>query len=553
MTKEAGDCMRGSGRITWAAGAVALALAVTACGGEGQNQGSAEGGTFRFGLTEPASIDPGLASETTGLIVSEVVFTGLYRVTPKGEMEPRLATAASTNKDCTQWKFSVKSGTKFTNGEPVDAAAFVRGWNRSVNPELASDVSYHLDGIVGYDKVRSGKAKRLSGLTAPDATSLRVDLTNSDCEFDKKTAHTVFSPIPKVAEADGYKKFADQPIGNGPFKMAGKWDHNKKISLVRNDGYGLKKAKIGRVDITLLNDQSMFDLEYQGFQTGLFDYAHIPPGQLRSAEAKFKASGKWLTQDVNGMNYLLPITDQGPLKSRDARLAVSYAIDRKAITEGLYKGYQRPASSIVPPALPKSYQDKLCASCLKPDAKKAKAHAKAAGLKPGDELSIVFNTGVGHDQWIQAVAKQLEDTLGLKVKLQGKSFREGLEAEQSADATGLFRYSWGADYPTPDNYLYPLLHSGSIAKDENGEVKGDNRSRYHNPAFDKLVDRARATKDEKRRTAIYKQAEKIAMDDMALIPTFHRSEYRLVAKDKFNGLDALSFGETPYLEGISLK
>ncbi|MFF1381236.1 ABC transporter substrate-binding protein [Streptomyces sp. NPDC058308] len=545
--------MRGVGRIRWAAGVAALAMAATACGGESQSQGSADGGTFRFGLTEPVSIDPGLASETTGLIVSEVLFTGLYRVNHKGEMEPRLATEATTNDDCTQWKFSVKSGTKFTNGEPVDAAAFVRGWNRSVSPELASDVSYHLDGIVGYEKVRSGKAKQLSGLSAPDATSLQVKLSASDCEFDKKTAHTVFSPIPKAAGTGGNKKFADLPIGNGPFKMAGKWDHNKKISMVRNDGYGLKKAKIGGVDITLLNDQSMFDLEYQGFQTGLFDYAHVPPGQLRAAEAKFKPAGKWLTQDVNGMNYLLPITDQGPLKSRDARLAISYAIDRKAITKGLYKGYQRPASSIIPPALPKSYQDGLCASCLKPDAKKAKEHAKAAGLKPGTELSIVFNTGVGHDQWIQAVGKQLEDTLGLKVKLRGKSFREGLEAEQSADATGLFRYSWGADYPTPDNYLYPLLHSGSIAKDKSGEVMGDNRSRYSNPKFDKLVDKARATKDEKQRIGLYKQAEKVAMDDMALIPTFHRTEYRLAAKDKFNGLDVLSFGESPVLEELSLK
>ncbi|MEU5902216.1 MULTISPECIES: ABC transporter substrate-binding protein [Streptomyces] len=534
------------------AGVGALVLTMSACGGGETQRTAADGGTFRFGLTEPAAIDPGLASETTGLIVSEVLFSGLYRVNPKGELEPRLATSASTNDDCTQWKFTIKGGTKFTNGETVDAESLIRGWNRTVSPALASDVSYHLDGIKGYEKVRSGKAKRMSGLTAPDATSLRVDLSASDCEFDKKTAHTAFSPIPEAA-AKSDKEFADLPIGNGPFKMAGKWDHNKKISLVRNDAYGLKKAKLGGIDITLVNSQSMFDLEYQGFQTGIFDYAHVPPGQLSKAEAQYKPAGKWMSQDVNGMNYLLPITDQGPLKSRDARLAISYAIDRQAITKGLYKGYQRPASSIVPPALPKSYQDGLCTSCLKQDAAKAKAHAKKAGLKPGDELSLVFNTGVGHDQWIQAAAKQIEDTLGLKVKVKGTTFTEGLEKEQSAEATGLFRYSWGADYPTPDNYLYPLLHSNSIAKDKSGKVMGDNRSRYHNPEFDELVERGRATKDEKKRIAVYKQAEKVAMDDMALIPTFQRSEYRLADKKKFAGLDVLSFGESPYFEGIELR
>lgn len=128
-----------------------------------------------------------------------------------------------------------------------------------------------------------------------------------------------------------------------------------------------------------------------------------------------------------------------------------------------------------------------------------------------------------------------------------------LKEQQGAAATGVYRFAWGADYPTPENFLFPLLHSSSMAKDAEGNVTGDNRARYNNPEFDKLIDTARATKDEAARIKMYQQAEKMAMDDMALIPTFNRSQFRLMATDKFNGLDDINFNEDPILEKISLK
>lgn len=547
--------MRGSSGAKWCAGVLAVGLAATGCGaGKAGDEGSGPpGGLFRFGLTEPRTIDPALAAETPGMVTAEVLFTGMYRVAPDGRLIPKLARSATSNADCTRWTFKIKGGTRFTDGEPVDAQAFVRGWTRAASKAMASDVAYHLSGIKGFQDLQDGKSTTFSGLKAVDATTLRVDLGAADCEFYMKTSHTVFSPMPKVAGTGPNKKFEAAPIGNGPFKMQGTWQHDKLITLVRNDDYGLEKAHLGKVEIYLLNPTSVFDLEYQGFQTGQFDYAHVPTPQLKVAEAKYKPQGQWIRKETNGMNYLLPVTDRGPMKSKDARLAISYSIDRSLIAQSLYQGFQKPASSLVPAALPESYQPGLCGSCLKPDPAKARAYAGKAGLKPGDTLTLTFNTGAGHEDWIQAVGKQIEQVLGLKVNIKGEPSKQVFDDEQSANATGLFRYSWGADYPTPDDYLYPLLDTASINRSADGSVVGDNRARYTNPAFDSLITKARATRDEKQRTEIYKQAEKLAMDDMALIPTFTRTEYRVVRTDKFDGLNDISFGETPYLENISLK
>ncbi|WP_067068543.1 peptide ABC transporter substrate-binding protein [Carbonactinospora thermoautotrophica] len=546
--------MRGVPRARWMAGAAVLALSLAACGGGGGGGESSgkTGGTFRLGIVEPTAIDPYNAQESEGILVAHQLFTGLVDVKADGTIVPKLAEQRSPNDNCTEWTFKIKQGTKFTNGEPVDAEAFIRGWTRAAKKSAASDVAYHLAGIQGFDQLQAGTTQTFAGLSAPDPYTLKVKLSQPDCEFDLKTYHTVFSPVPKVAGEANNKQYNDQPIGNGPFKMEGPWQHNTKITLVRNDDYGFEKAKLDRVEISILNPQNADQLEYQGFESGKFDWARMPTPQLPAAKAKYEPQGQWIGQDTNGMNYLLPITDNGPMKTKEARLAVSYAIDRQTITQGVFKGMQTPSTTIVPPAFKDFYQQGLCQSCQKQDPAKAKEYAQKANLPPGSAVTLAFNTGGGHDEWVQAVAQQLRDVLGWKVEIKPMPFKELLEAEQQPGATGLFRFAWGADYPTPDNYLFPLLHTKSINKDASGKVTGDNRSRWSNPQFDQLVDKARATKDPNERKKLYQQAEKIAIEEMALIPLWNRTQYRLANTKKFTNLE-LDFNENPTLAQVALK
>ena len=278
----------------------------------------------------------------------------------------------------------------------------------------------------------------------------------------------------------------------------------------------------------------------------------MPTPQLTAAKAKYNAQGEWIQENTNGMNYLMPITDNGPLKSAKARQAVSYAIDRDAIIAGVFQGMQTKSTTILPPAFADVYQKDLCVSCVKQDKEKAKSLPAEAGLKPGDELHVAFNTGGGHEEWVQAVVQQLKDVLGLNVKMDSMPFKELLAAEQAPAATGAYRFAWGADYPTPDNFLYPLLDSKSINKDASGKVTGDNRGRYSNPAFDALLAQARATKDGAARNVLYKQAEKVAMDDQALIPLWNRTQLRLANTKKWSNIK-MDFHEDPNLAEISAK
>lgn len=79
----------------------------------------------------------------------------------------------------------------------------------------------------------------------------------------------------------------------------------------------------------------------------------------------------------------------------------------------------------------------------------------------------------------------------------------------------IIRAGWFADYPIADNFLYPLLHSKSI--------DGDNLERYNSPAFDALVDSARATTNKSFSQSQYRRAEAYALKtDVVMVPTVNR-------------------------------
>ena len=512
------------------------------------------GGTFRLGITEPTAIDPYNAQESEGLLVTKYLFTGLVQVRPDGTVYDGVASTWTPNADCSKWTFALKPGTTFSNGEPVDAAAFKRGWERTAAKASASDVAYHLDEVQGFDQLQDGSAPTLSGVDAGDPNTLNVTLSAPDCEFELRTAHPALSPVPTTAGPASNQAYNDLPIGNGAFKMAGPWQHNVGIKLVRNDSYGAgPQANLDAVEITITPAETGFQAEYNGFTGGQFDWARMPTPVLSQARSVNDPKQQWISKVTSGINYFEVAVTTKPLDSAAARKAISMAIDRNAIVSGVLQNSTSPATSLVPSAFPAAYQQGVCTACTF-DPAMAKQLAAQAGLTPGTQVNLQFNTGAGHEEWTAAVKQQLEQNLGLKVNYTGVPFRDLLKNEQQPDATGLYRAAWSADYPTPGNFLAPLLSTKAIgAAGPDDVANGDNRGRYSNPQFDALLARAAATPDAATRTDLYKQAEKIAIgDDLALIPLWVRQQCRLANTATFGNV-RMDFWENPALDEITLK
>ncbi|WP_232660484.1 peptide ABC transporter substrate-binding protein [Pseudonocardia sp. TRM90224] len=515
--------------------------------------GGKPGGVFRLGITEPTAIDPYNTQESEGQGVEDSLFTGLLEVTPDGEPVPGVATDWSPNDTCDTWTFNLKPGTKFHNGEIVDAAAFKRGWERASIKDSGSEVSYHLDVIKGYDEISSGAATEMSGVNASNPNQLVVTLKNADCEFPLRTIHPVAAPMPVAAGPTSNTAFNDAPIGNGPFKMDGKWNHDQGIRLVRFDDYTAgPKAFLDAIEFTIVSPSNGVQLEYDGFVNGTFDWARMPAPLIAQNRSTYEPQGKWISRKTNATNYFVTGDTTAPLNSVDARKAVSMAIDRNAIAQGVFKGAQVPATSMIPAAFRDVYQEGVCDACTF-NLDEAKKLAEKAGLKPGTEINLFYNTGAGHEEWTAAVRQQLEKNLGLVVKYSGVPFNDHLNNLEAPTMSGLNRLAWSADYPTPGNFMIPLMATSSMKLDAQGNVKGNNYSRYSNPEFDALVLKASATKDEAERSKLWQQAEQMSIGrDLALMPMFQRQQFRLVATDRFANIN-MDFSENPTFDKIFLK
>ena len=551
-------------RLRWPVLVTVLALLLVACGGD--NRKSAEGpdagvtgepkpgGVFRLGIVEPVAIDPYNSQESEGMLVNKQLFVGLTTLDDaSAELRPGVAERWSKSEDCTEWTFNLRPGTKFTNGEEVTAASFIRGMTRAAKQSAASDVAYHMAGIEGYEELHGtgeggppAKAQNFSGLSAADAQTLKVKLSGADCEFDQKTLQPVMSPVPELAGDATNKAYNDMPIGNGPFKMKEPWRHDERISLVRNDDYFGEKAWLDGVEITILPTQDAQEAEYKGVQAGQFDFGRVPPSFYPQAKATFDPKGGFISELTYGVNYLLVNVVNPPLDSPEARKAISLAIDRDAIIAGVFKGFQTKATSIIPPPFKDFYQPNVCDVCDKADPVRAKALATTAGLVPGTKVTLAFNTGGGHEAWVQAVGQQLEKNLNLKIEIQPFPFAELLKKEKADDASGLFRAAWLADYPSAENMLFPLLSKESLPP-------GDNRGRYVNERFDNLLALARKAPEVTERVNLIREAERIAIGtDLALIPLWYRSQYRVIDAGNWVGVK-LDFFENPTLAVVYQK
>lgn len=483
------------------------------------------GGTLRVAGFEPAVIDPASAVSGMETLVAGNLFTGLTVIGPDGKLAPGVAEKWESDTGCTKWTFTLKKGTKFHNGEAVTAKSFIDGWTQAAR---GTGLGYQLDGVRGYPKISGG-------VQAVDDATLSVQLRRADCEFAVRTAHPALSPLPEAAKS---KSFPKAPIGNGPFKMDGKWTAGQEIKLVRFDDYTVgDKAYLDSVVISFVGAP---EEALSGFEAGIYDWVEVSGPEARSARDRLAPDGKWISKQVLGYSGLVPMVRQRPLNTAAARKAISMAIDRDKLAESVLAGAVAPADALISSEFGAAHSDDACGEACDFDKAEAARLARSGGLKRGTALTLTYPEGSESARWMEAVAEELENNLGLKVKLRPMPIDKYHDSETARTASGLYRGGWLPDVATPSDMLRPLLATASIKT-------GSNIGRYSSKEVDKLLDRAARTSDEAERIALFQQAERRALaTDMAVIPLFERKEFRAADHTKFGNL-RLDFYENPDL------
>ncbi len=510
----------------------------------------------RLTYGDPNSLDPAYDYETSG---QQIILWNVYETlimfngSSTDKFVPMLATAVPSqanhliSPDGLTYTFPIRKGVKFHDGT-------------TMTPE---DVRYSILRFMLQDADGAPAALLLSPLTGKDSTrdkgkiavtfeqvAKTVTVQGDNVVFHLAHPFGAFLSIiaawsfvmPKAWAAahgdwDGgaatWQKFNNPKLqdryafdhmnGTGPFKLE-QWDRQgKQVTLVRNDAYWRKPARLARAIVRVVTE---FTTRRLALQQGDADYIDVDrPDQSKvegMAGVTIRDGYPTLTLDAIFFTFKIdptgnPDVGSGKLDGNGippdfftdihVRRGFAYAFDYATFIRDAWRGKAlQPNGPIVQGLL--GYDSTAPKYTFNKD--KAIAEFKEAwGGKvwtTGFKFTMTYNTGNVPRQIASQIVKDNVESLNPKFKvdvrnIQFSSFLQGLSAHKGT----MWALGWAPDYPDPDDYAQPFLAS-------NGDYP--KRMGYSNPQLDKLVEEARSASDPAKRAAVYKQITKIAYDEV---------------------------------------
>lgn len=513
--------------------------------GGGDGDQPVAGGTFAFYINEPAFIDPYNGQESEGMQVIQSVFDSLVDFDPlTSEIMPAAAERWESNEDASVWTFYLDPDATFHNGDPVTAADFKYAWERISNPENESEIAYHLAPVKGWAAMQDGEATALEGVTAVDDYTLEVALEYPMADFEYVVGHPALAPVPADLVENGVEwsgatetsptaMFSAMPVGNGPFMMTEPWAHDQYIKVAAYDGYYGEMPYVDGIDFLIFKDEETAFLE---FEAGNLDFVSIPTErQLDTKETYGESADGYtiepgsqvVTGDETAIYYML-INQNDPVvgANKELRQALSLAIDRQEIVDKIFEGTRSPATGVVPPGIvgyegadwPYSTYDPEMAAEKLADA----GFPEGEGLDP---IAVQFNSGSGHEEIMELIQEDLA-AIGVESELEGFEWAQYLDLLFADASYQIARLGWIADYPTLDNFTYPLFQSEST----------DNYCFYNNPDVDAALAEARQITDADERIAAYQDIQMMIGEDIPVIPIMYYQHLRVGSDRVRNGV-----------------
>ena len=481
-------------------------------------------------IGQPESLTPTNNTESEGNAVLDALFTTLVDVDPDTN-EIVMANAESIESEDNQtFVVTLKEGWTFHDGSPVTAQDYVDSWNYAAYAPNAQSTAGFFGQIAGYEDMQCGTttndegdevadcdgspaaAETLSGLVVDSETQFTITLSEPIPFFISQLNYEAFAPMPPSFFEDP-AAYDRAPIGNGPFMINGEWEDDVQILTDAFADYqGDDAAQIPGIEFRIYADVNTAVTDLLAGNLDIVD--SVPPEQWENVTASVPNSDQSASSSINyiGFPNYAP-----PFDNADLRAALSMAIDREAITQGIFDGLRQPAFNILSPVIP-AYEEEVCTEWTYNPEEAATRFEAFGGLDAlGDSLEVWFNEGGGHDLWMDAVITQWEQNLGIpasSVAFQQLPFAEYLELADTQQLTGPFRLGWGADYLHPQNYLQILLE---LTADEGG----NNATFWTNEDYSAKIAEALAVTDVNESLPVWQEAAEIACGEAPVAPMFY--------------------------------
>lgn len=479
-----------------------------------------------------ATLDPAFAKNQSIMWPVHQIYNTLVEIDSNLNILPSLAYRWDVSADRLTYTFHLRRQVFFHDNE-----AFPGGKGRMMK---ADDVAYSLNRIIDKTTASSGawifnnRVDAAQPFTAMDDSTFQLKLLRPFHPILGILSMQYCSIVPKeVVERYG-KDFRRHACGTGPFQLDS-WDEGESMILHKNEHYW-EKDKQGKalpyldaVKISFFDNKAT---EFLQFRQGELSFVNdIDPSfkdELLSKKGDLRPqwAGKIVLQKCPYLNteYLgimvdenNPLVKNSPTRNKAVRQAMNYAINRKQLMMYMRNSIGIPAEAgFVPGGLPSRNTELVKGYTYDPA--KAKQLLQEAGYPDGKGLPTIKLLTINIYADIGSFAARQMEEAGIPVQVE--IVQKSLLLEQTAKSQALFfRGSWIADYPDAENYM-AMFYSKNPAP--------PNYTRYKNPAFDLLYEKALQEENDSLRYALYREMDQTVINDAPVIPIWYDMAIHLV-------------------------
>ena len=511
-----------------AATAAAAALALSACVGDESDvggEGGEGGGTLNMQIGEVVSLVPGGSGESEGFRIIKNVYEGLvYYDAETGEPENLVAEEISTE-DNQNWTIKLKEGLTFHNGEPVNADAFIRSWNRTAYGPNALRLNEFFMTFQGYDEMNpaplpedqwadpevpefpEADATELSGVTASDEYTIQVELKAPFAAFATMLGYEAFFPLAEecIDDLDACEK---KPIGNGPFMFEDEYSIENGGTAVRWEDYATTDQP--SIDAVQWHTYLEGDDCWADFETGDIDVCRPTAADYESAVNDPELAERRITgADPSIVVLGFPMYAE-PYDDVNIRRALSMAIDREGVLNVVGPDRFAPLDAWVPGSILGGGTGACGEYCTHNPEEAQRLLDEAGGWPEGEPIRIWVNDSGDNLDIFRAIGDSISESVGIEYELVPMEWADFLTSREGHTLDGPFRSGWGPDYNLNENFLVAVYGGGEAANDYG----------FENEAFDQVIADAGAAGSIEEAVELYQEAETLLAEDFPSAPIF---------------------------------
>lgn len=417
----------------------------------------------------PALGNPFMANGLPSALVWYALFDPLVRTDENGALEPALAVSWEAVEP-TRWRFRLRDGVRFSNGEVFDAAAaaFVLRW---------------LGGDAGRGQLVAAEVSGIAAINVVDDLTLDIVTRQPDAILPKRLTG-VMMVAPSAWQELGKDGFALTPSGTGPFMLTS-WNKGGPAEALANPR-SWRAPKIDRILFYQIPEETAL---IQALQSGQVDLTTtVSPDAARDLETRGFRTSVTPTAQVLAFAINVEGTKNPALKDARVRRALNLAIDREAISETAMLGYMKPAGQ---PGTPLTFGYDSIIGPFEHDPAQGRALLAEAGYADGFKITAeAVVAGNANASLIYQLVQQGLRDIGVEMELRSIVFSDWISKYTSGTfEADLFSLAWNSepyyDVIRPLEYyscakplpffchepLMPLLNETGILFDETERLK----------------------------------------------------------------------------------